>query len=134
MINKITIIMSLSIVTAIALTACVSEESSTSVDKTPTSIEETLTTVEAVETEKNKETEEFKEPESPELESPATGLVCTVSLWHSLTENEMESLKEVAAAFQEMNPNVEFDFLYTPNSDIKSKFEAAVAEIGRAHV
>lgn len=71
------------------------------------------------------------EPAAPEpTEEPEMGLACTVSLWHSLKENEIASLNEVAAAFGEMHPDVEFDFLFTPHEDIRSKFETAAASGG----
>lgn len=122
---------SLIIMAVIVLAACTSGGRSIPSEVPLVRTEEPVATIESRETEDSMETGEFIETEeSMEMEAPAKGLACTVSLWHSLMENEMESLKEVAAAFQEMNPNVEFDFLYTPNSDIKSKFEAAAANGG----
>jgi arabinogalactan oligomer/maltooligosaccharide transport system substrate-binding protein len=75
------------------------------------------------------EPEEVAPPEEP-TEEPEMGLACTVSLWHSLKENEIESLNAVSAAFQEMHPDVEFDFLFTPHEDIRGKFETAAATGG----
>lgn len=77
------------------------------------------------------EAEEPTAPEEPmETEEPAMGFACTVSLWHSLKENEIESLNGVAAAFQEDHPDVEFDFLFTPHEDIRGKFQTAAATGG----
>jgi arabinogalactan oligomer/maltooligosaccharide transport system substrate-binding protein len=50
-------------------------------------------------------------------------LPCTISLWHSFNENEIKSLLDISAAFKEIYPEVEFDFLYTPNYDLKGKFK-----------
>ena len=75
--------------------------------------------------------EEPDETEEPmQTEEQESGLVCTISLWHSFNENEIESLLGVSDAFQEIRPNVEFDFLYTPNYDLKSKYENAAATGG----
>ncbi len=67
--------------------------------------------------------------QSPEAEGQQFAPPCTISLWHSFDENEIGSLLEVSSIFSEAHPEVEFDFLYTPNYDIKKKFEDA-ASIG----
>jgi maltose-binding protein MalE len=61
---------------------------------------------------------------------PERELVSTVSIWHSFNENEIESLHDVIAAFQEIHPNVQFDILYVPPYDIHRKFfeEASTGE------
>jgi arabinogalactan oligomer/maltooligosaccharide transport system substrate-binding protein len=66
----------------------------------------------------------------PDVEEPEIERACTISLWHSFNENEIESLLGVSALYQELEPDIEFDFLYTPNYDIKNKFESAVASGG----
>lgn len=109
--KKIFLILSLLIVTAMTLAACA--PAATPTEAPPAETEEPVATEEPVET-----------------EEPAMGLACTVSLWHSLKENEIESLNGVAAAFQESNPDVEFDFLFTPHEDIRGKFETAAATGG----
>jgi len=64
-----------------------------------------------------------EEPEETSLELP-----CTISLWHSFDQDEIESLLSVAEAYQENQPDVEFDFLYSPNFDLRDKYaEAAVS-------
>jgi arabinogalactan oligomer/maltooligosaccharide transport system substrate-binding protein len=68
--------------------------------------------------------------QSLEIEDPGLDLACTISLWHSFNENEIESLLEVSAAYDEIQPDIEFDFLYTPNYDIKNKYEMAAATGG----
>lgn len=64
--------------------------------------------------------------ESIQEEQQNPNLTCTISLWHSFDENEVMSLQEIANAFLEIYPDVEFDFLYAPNYDLKRKFEEAV--------
>ena len=63
--------------------------------------------------------------ESQKTEEPILDLPCTISLWHSFDENEIESLLSVSSAYQEIQPDVEFDFMYSPKFDIKDKFENA---------
>ena len=54
----------------------------------------------------------------------------TVSLWHAWGENEVESLNEVLAAFQEKHPDVQFELLYVPPVDLRGKYENAAAAGG----
>lgn len=65
-----------------------------------------------------------------EIEDPGLELACTISLWHSFNEDEIESLLAASAAYQEIQPDIEFDFLYTPNYDIKNRYEMAAATGG----
>jgi len=51
----------------------------------------------------------------------------TITLWHAWKENEIESLNEVIAAFQALNPDAKFDTLYVPFDDLKGKYETATA-------
>ena len=54
----------------------------------------------------------------------------TITLWHAWKENEIESLNEVIAAFQALNPDAKFDTLYVPFDDLKGKYETATATGG----
>ena len=71
-----------------------------------------------------------KTEESQKTEEPILDLPCTISLWHSFDENEIESLLSVSSAYQEIQPDVEFDFMYSPKFDIKDKFENAASTGG----
>ncbi len=72
-----------------------------------------------------KETEEPQETEDPGLDLP-----CTISLWHSFNENEIESLLSVSDAYKEIQPDVEFDFMFSPNFDMQEKYNNAAATGG----
>jgi arabinogalactan oligomer/maltooligosaccharide transport system substrate-binding protein len=77
--------------------------------------------------------EEAAEEEAVEepTEVPAeAGLSGTVSLWHAWKESEIPALNEVIVAFQEMNPDVQFDLLYVPHEDLQGKYETAAATGG----
>lgn len=72
------------------------------------------------------------QPEEPSIVETVTSepvrlRTCFVSLWHSLNEFEVESLNGVAETFQEINPEFEFEFVFTPEYDLKSKYEIAAA-------
>ncbi len=54
----------------------------------------------------------------------------TITLWHAWKEAEIEALNEVIAAFQDENPEVQFDVLYVPHDDLRGKYETAVATGG----
>ena len=78
------------------------------------------------------EVDTTEEPVITEVLVLDMGLTGQVSIWHSLEENEMESLNGVLAIFQEMYPDVEFDVLYVPPFDIRGKFESAAQTGGGA--
>ena len=61
---------------------------------------------------------------------PEEEVMGTITLWQSWKENEIESLNEVIAAFQEKHPDVQFDVLYVPFDDLRGKFETAAATGG----
>ncbi|MBN2386235.1 MAG: extracellular solute-binding protein [Anaerolineales bacterium] len=63
-------------------------------------------------------------------EEPMPALTGTVTLWHGWKDNEIESLNEVIAAFQALNPEVQFDILYVPFDDLRGKYETAAATGG----
>lgn len=71
------------------------------------------------------ETEIQQETGDVDLEIP-----CTISLWHSFNDNEINSLLSVSEAYKEINPDVEFDFLFSPNFDIRNKYENAAGSGG----
>ena len=77
-------------------------------------------TLEPTPTAKQVETEAPQETEESRVELP-----CTISLWHSFNEYEIESLLSVSSAYKELHPDVEFDFMYSPNFDIRNKYETA---------
>jgi maltose-binding protein MalE len=78
-------------------------------------------TLEPTPTVKQEETEAPQETQETAVELP-----CTISLWHSFNENEIESLLSVSSTYKEIHPDVEFDFMYNPNFDIRNKYETAV--------
>jgi arabinogalactan oligomer/maltooligosaccharide transport system substrate-binding protein len=86
---------------------------------TPTPLPATATPV-------PKEAEPTPVPPTPEPK----GAVGTITLWHAWKETEIEALNEVIAAFQEENPEVQFDVLYVPFDDLRGKYETAVATGG----
>jgi arabinogalactan oligomer/maltooligosaccharide transport system substrate-binding protein len=61
---------------------------------------------------------------------PEEEVMGTVSLWHAWKESEIPGLNEVIAAFQEKNPDVQFDVLYVPHEDLQGKYETAAATGG----
>ena len=61
--------------------------------------------------------------QKPSLES-------AVSLWHSWNEAESQALMEVITMFRETHPEVQFDVLYVPFDELKTKYESA-AGLGR---
>lgn len=73
--------------------------------------------------------EPTKAPAPTEPPAPK-GVTGTITLWHAWKENEIESLNEVIAAFQALNPEVKFDVLYVPFDDLKGKYETATATGG----
>jgi len=88
------------------MTSTPSEEPTEEPMEEPTEVQETV------------ESEDINPSNQIEVAIP-----CTISLWHSFDENEIKSLLDISAAFKEIYPEVEFDFLYTPNYDLKGKFE-----------
>lgn len=73
---------------------------------------------------------EVEQPQETQVslqeEGQTPNLICTISLWHSFDENEVGSLQEISNTFLEFHPDIEFDFLYAPNYDLKRKFEESV--------
>jgi len=71
-------------------------------------------------------TQPTEETAPPEEE----GVTGTITLWQSWKEEEIAVLNKVIAAFQETNPDVQFDVLYVPFDDLRGKFETAAATGG----
>ena len=92
---------------------------------TPTANEEPVVTQALVITEKPTEVPVMTK--EPELE---IDLACTISLWHSLNEDEFASLDGVLTAFQEIYPDAQFDVLFVPLDDMKGKFETSAGNGG----
>jgi maltose-binding protein MalE len=113
--------MALLVVFSLILTACgpTAEPEATEAPAQPTE--------EAVEPEPTDEKGEAEPTEEMPVEETLTG---TINLWHGWKENEIESMNEVIAAFQEMYPAVEFEVLYVPFDDLKGKYETAAATGG----
>jgi arabinogalactan oligomer/maltooligosaccharide transport system substrate-binding protein len=108
----------LAFVILISFSACTSTPAPRTEAPQETIVESTSTHI-PLETEAPQETEEVN------LEIP-----CTISLWHSFNENEIESLLSVSEAYKDIYPDAEFDFLYSPNFDIKNKYESAAGSGG----
>jgi arabinogalactan oligomer/maltooligosaccharide transport system substrate-binding protein len=52
----------------------------------------------------------------------------TISLWHSMKDSEIAAMTgTIIPAFQEKYPNVQVDLLFTPDNDLRGKFETAVS-------
>lgn len=62
--------------------------------------------------------------------APEPEVLGTISIWHALTEGEADGYNAVIAAFQERNPGVEFEILFTPFDDLRGKYETAAATGG----
>lgn len=52
----------------------------------------------------------------------------TVSIWHSWDEPQVAALVEILADFSEQYPDVLFDVLYVPPTDLRGRFETAARE------
>jgi ABC-type glycerol-3-phosphate transport system substrate-binding protein len=66
----------------------------------------------------------------PELAGPPPAqLISTVSIWHSWNETEVEALWTIIGTFQQAYPNVGFDLVYVPPSELRDKF-ASEAYLG----
>ena len=88
-------------------------------EETQEPVQEPTTVIKPTATEEPQKTEEII------IELP-----CTISLWHSFNQDEIESLLEISEAYKELYPDVEFDFMFNPNFDILNKFEDAAASGG----
>jgi ABC-type glycerol-3-phosphate transport system substrate-binding protein len=67
----------------------------------------------------------------PPTSTPAPTPVVTsgvVTLWHSLDETEIPALVEMIADFQSRYPDVLFDVLYTPASELQNRYATAVRD------
>ncbi|MGD8753807.1 MAG: extracellular solute-binding protein, partial [Anaerolineales bacterium] len=115
MIKKLWIVLSFLLVVALVLSACGPSE-------TPTE--------EPVVTEEPMETEEPEEKMEPEEEEEMMTLEGTITLWHALKESEAPGLNAAIESFQAEYPDVTFDVLYVPDTDLRGKYETAAATGG----
>lgn len=61
-------------------------------------------------------------------EADNTDLETTVTIWHSMKDSEIAAMTgTIIPAFQETYPNVQVELLFTPDSDLRGKFETAVS-------
>jgi maltose-binding protein MalE len=51
--------------------------------------------------------------------------VATITLWHSWSEFERQTLDDVLNAFQQVYPDIYFDVLYVPLDQLRSQYEIA---------
>ncbi len=62
-----------------------------------------------------------------------TDLETTITLWHSMKDSEIAAMTgTIIPTFQETYPNVQVELLFTPDSDLRGKFETAVST-GEGH-
>lgn len=116
--SKILSLVILGIITLIIISAC-SPNPQIESDITPVATTKPTPTITPIVIRATVQTAE------PDLDIP-----CTISLWHSFNENQIESLLSASEAFMEIQPDVEFDFMFSPNFDIRDKFEKAAQSGG----
>jgi arabinogalactan oligomer/maltooligosaccharide transport system substrate-binding protein len=56
------------------------------------------------------------------------GTSSTITIWHSWDESQRPALLRRIDAFQQQNPDIQFDVLYIPAIDLRSAYEEAAAE------
>lgn len=55
-------------------------------------------------------------------------IATTITIWHSMKDSEIAAMTgTIIPAFQEKYPNVQVDLLFTPDNDLRGKFETAVS-------
>jgi len=55
-------------------------------------------------------------------------IATTITLWHSMKDSEIAAMTgTIIPAFQEKYPNVQVELLFTPDNDLRGKFETAVS-------
>jgi hypothetical protein len=74
--------------------------------------------------------EATKAPAPKATEVPKAAPKTKITLWHGWKETEIVALNAVIAAFQQSNPDAEFEVLYVPFDDLRGKFETAAATGG----
>ena len=52
----------------------------------------------------------------------------TVSIWHSLQDDELPALLRPIEAFRKANPGVQFDVTYVPSIDLRTAYEQAALQ------
>jgi ABC-type glycerol-3-phosphate transport system substrate-binding protein len=50
--------------------------------------------------------------------------VATISIWHSWSPSERQTLEEVTLAFQQVYPDIYFEILYVPIDQLRTRYEA----------
>ncbi len=64
-------------------------------------------------------------------EETAPDLQLTLTIWHSMKDSEIEAMTgTIIPAFQEEYPGVEIEMVFTPDSDLRGKYETATATGG----
>ena len=118
-------------VAILLLTACASGQgnvSNNTMDNTTVEDENTSnnTAMEEPEnTSANEPMEEDMEEETSDMEA------VTLTLWHSMKDSEIAAMTgTIIPAFQELHPNVQIELLFTPDEDLRGKFETAVSTGG----
>lgn len=105
--------MYLSISFLVIISACTSSPEATTETPEESTLAPTPTTI-PVATDEPQPTEDLIEE-----------LPCTISLWHSFDQGEIESLLDVSSAYEEIQPDVEFDFMFSPQFDLREKYADA---------
>jgi maltose-binding protein MalE len=61
-----------------------------------------------------------------ETSAPTSTLSGTITLWHSWTDNELVSLKQIVNDFQKKNPKVAVELKYIPFDDLPTRFASSI--------
>lgn len=61
-----------------------------------------------------------------EISAPTSTLSGTITLWHSWTDNELVSLKQIVNDFQKKNPKVAVELKYIPFDDLPTRFASSI--------
>lgn len=69
-------------------------------------------------------------PAAPEPTATPSVIQGTISIWHSWSEGDRLALEAIIQAFSAAHPNVYFDILYVPSSDLPRRYAQAVREGG----
>ena len=65
-----------------------------------------------------------------EIPAPTSTPSGTITLWHSWTDNELVSLKQIINDFQKKNPKVAVELKYIPFDDLPTRFASGVGGAG----
>ncbi len=61
-----------------------------------------------------------------EIPAPTSTPSGTITLWHSWTDNELVSLKQIVNDFQKKNPKVAVELKYIPFDDLPTRFASSI--------